>query len=377
MFKHWDGGLFSTFLNVLLVGAPLRIFGFQSGSWVSFCVLNILIFCILFYISRKKLLLSKSLATFISLASVVVWGTFWRLSSLLAIVPFNDPNNALRQNSASFLHWQTAITQYGSTPIICMIILYFSKKSRVRSVLINCMISIFAGILIGTSGFVLASTIFTYIIIKTLNLKIRSLYDYIFVLAIGTGELISYFSPGSQARSSVLHANYNFHYNFKYFLSYLFSSLFGAGMLFMILVGVLSAILVKNSCATANITEFNMKSIKIISEFLPILILFTFMGMIKAGWSPWRFIYVEVLFAVLIFFIFFDFFLKVEINRWLGQACLCLFLTLSFLALRDIGLSVNARQHAWNSGSAPTEGIQDRETDWVKNCSLNNIYQGG
>ena len=32
MWKNWDGGFVNTYLNSLLVGMPLRLFGFKNGS---------------------------------------------------------------------------------------------------------------------------------------------------------------------------------------------------------------------------------------------------------------------------------------------------------------------------------------------------------
>jgi hypothetical protein len=203
----WSGDLFSILLSTVFIGSSILHLPWSISSSIPFLVSGSLIGILIYPFFNRSIIKSRKsllfLFIFLSVLVANAWWSQWWISSLL-----NYSDTALvLQNSITF--WQTINVAYVMVLIINLVLFFSLEYVSDRY---SRLVSVIYGALLGLSGMVYASSIVLLSMLRMTSycvsrkkisvrlLKIYGLYTFTALLFLG----FSFFSPGTQARKSIL-----------------------------------------------------------------------------------------------------------------------------------------------------------------------------
>jgi hypothetical protein len=212
-FNSWIGDLLTIFNAYIFLGWPILNLPYGAGSFVALFVtliaLTFAVYKIIF--PSKKLKLNSKKGLFLLLTvfmfTVASWFTYWWLPAFLA-VENSGTSTIYEQFLATVLHWQIVNLQYVLQLSIGMVITLFILDRKLSKCAIP--ISLVLGFIVGNSGYVLAATLFSLVLLEFMPRlgtghsfpKVFKSQEFLFLFAIFIGSLISLTSPGAELRRS-------------------------------------------------------------------------------------------------------------------------------------------------------------------------------
>lgn len=205
--QNWGGDYSQIFLGALLVGFPLANWPIWTVGFTTmfFCMilLALLTLRISFWLSPGQLYEHSRKLPLIGISIILLlWNLYWALP---ASVKINHYYNAFAMSEKTFagvFGWSTVIIQYLVIPLLISLSLFIRTRSTFLGLLIVFSIAFFSGM----SGYALAlslslSSVFFQLIQR---LRMRGRNFLLIQAGLWLGILLSYFSPGSRARSAAL-----------------------------------------------------------------------------------------------------------------------------------------------------------------------------
>lgn len=288
-FQNWDGNIVSMASNAAIAGRPLNLFGFEHGGGVSLLLTNLIFIILLGYISYA-ISDNKNDRYTIFLYILPTWFIFWQVDNFLNYSTEPVRADFFRQTSFGILSWQTLNSQYFVITFTTIIVLllkekYIKNTDNYSNSFINYFLTIIIGISIGLTEYILILTVATFY--AYLYIKKRDRLNLVFVTSLLLGFLISMSAPGTIARSKLLNPNDSLKYNLHFLKETLFSTYFNFGALLTFICSVFMFL----SISQKSLDKLTRWILKFKFEILGtnmIVLIFSCLGMYKAGWSSWR-----------------------------------------------------------------------------------------
>lgn len=220
-FNLWSGDVFQTVVAYVFVSKPLLELPFGIGSAFPFITGLLLISIFIFNYLKNSLVdsLTKVKKVFLFLCAFFVitggWVTFWWLPVFTARSD-QVAQTLNEQYLLTILSWQTVNSPYVIQTLISFLLVLIVLKLDVQ--LKNLLLASALGLLVGTSGYVLAVTLLIFVLAETIlesqEFSLRTIaktkHIYFFTFFALIGMWISGNSPGAVNRKSYLVVDPNF-----------------------------------------------------------------------------------------------------------------------------------------------------------------------
>ena len=211
--NSWSGDMSSILANVLLVGWPLQTLPWSFGSSIPFLLSGLMVAVTLILILRVNSGLGRKLKAvqlmYVLPVVLITWWSFWWVNKIMA------PGDSFFESTATAVTlWQNVNVTYVFIPALNISLWLTIEKFRRRNqhVWWLAFSYILVGAFIGMSGVVFATSFVLFQMMVVIGIWInngqfqtRTLVLWaIASIAVIVSALGSYFSPGSQLRSTVL-----------------------------------------------------------------------------------------------------------------------------------------------------------------------------
>jgi len=389
-FNLWSGDVFQTVIAYTFVSKPLLELPFGIGSAFPFVVGLLLLTLVIYKVLKEAQVINLSRAKngYLFFATFVLvtgsWIAFWWLPI------FTSSNNQTsktlnEQYFLTILSWQTVNSPYVIQTVISFLLSMYvlklgsSKKSAFFAAII--------GILVGTSGYVLAVTLTFFILIETFskleeislkNLAMsRQVYFYTFFVVIGMW--ISGSSPGALNRKSYLTTEPNYGALFgdvtKGILDW-FDSVFSVEVVYLVILG---AVIFSIFNRLGNFKESNLLGLFAIRLIFLSFVIYqvSVISEIFSYKAFWHTIFSSVFLYLGSIIIGATVMSKLstssfEIYKPIQLTILASTLLVSTYALNQAETRIEDRRAKWDVEPAPAPNGQpaDREQMWINDCWL-------
>lgn len=378
-FTNWTGDAIPILLNHFLIGAPLINIPYTFASVITLFVAVVLVTVLITFITNSKIRISTILI-FFPVISLSFLG-YWSASNFFAV------NNEFKYLNNMILHWQNINSAYIIASTLMLLVLIFILRIKTRNKYIWVLLFLM-GVLAGTSGIVLVLSIlslFFYFIIKYFITKeLFLLFKFMFFsFGLIVGLTITYFSPGAQARSSILGSSEvlsNFDllalisWTFPEALIEWINGIWHLGSILVFIFGFLTNKILnrsKNYFTAPDLHELLTLTI-FLSISSAVLSQLSEAFSYQAFWhlaTPYFFLFVSIFIAGYLVAKRLEGYLQ-SFEKTLIPILTGLVLGLSYFTVTTAVTEINERKERWQVGPAPVSGISDIENkeDWVFSC---------
>jgi hypothetical protein len=386
--QTWSGDFFqilsiASFVGWPLAHLPVPLLGFTT-----------LFFFMVFFLIFGNMLASRFLTpsgedhkaqSFWAAMSVILltsWGAYWSIPAWIGVGEKYQPAFQSKESFSAVFGWPIAIATYLIVPLIIGLLLLVPQRNLLRTLFGLT----FLGLIVGTSGYALAAAIFATTLIFQISSKLRLQWIKVVVFQCGIliGTLVSFFSPGAQARSDILRESapeIDFEIVFRWILvsgAEFLGSVFHLGVLATILFGYASA---KYLRLSFNLTIDQSKEHQFLiggSIFLVVYYVVISISELFTYPSFWHLLTFKG-------FIFLDSFLvgfllaqgakfslvgKPESRKKIFPLLLVLLSAVSAISFAREGTEIAQRADLWERGNASLPGISDINPagGWIDVC---------
>ncbi|CAN2170758.1 hypothetical protein MCEMRE217_00048 [Candidatus Nanopelagicaceae bacterium] len=170
IYQSWSGDLLQIAGYMLLVGIPIYFLPYSLYALVPLLVVAVLLTGITYVLLRKVSDAKESTANLVSFSiifSVIAWPAYWISQRLFDYIPLVSLALKAEESSHAALEWSTLISQYIAIPALLLLFYFFTEKLtrlKYKRVAIS-----FLGILIGLSGYALALSLVTYLVLSSIR----------------------------------------------------------------------------------------------------------------------------------------------------------------------------------------------------------------
>jgi hypothetical protein len=386
--QSWSGDFFqilsiASFVGWPLAHLPVPLLGFTT-----------LFFFMAFFLIFGNLLASRFLTPVgddhkpqsfwvtMSIILLTSWGAYWSIPVWIGVGEKYQPAFQSRESFSAVFGWPIAIAQYLIVPLIIGLLMLVPQRNLLRTLFGLS----FLGLIVGTSGYALAAAIFAAAIIFQISSMLRIQWNKVFVFQCGilSGILVSFFSPGAQARSNSLRESapeIDFEIVFRWILvsgAEFLASVFHLGVLATILFGFASAKYLRHSF---HLTIDQSKGHQLLiggSVFLVVFYVVISISELFTYPSFWHlltfkgFIFLD---SYLVGFLLarsadFSLFGRREFRKKIFSLLLVLLSTVSTISFAKAGAEIAQRADLWERGNASLPGISDIDPagGWIDVC---------
>lgn len=388
MRQSWSGDTTQIFLIASLVGWPLThlpiwIIGFTT----LFLFMVVLLICgntlvHKFLTPAGTILKARSIWVSMSAILMVSWGAYWSIPSWISLNEKYQPAFNSKEGFGAVFGWPIAIVAYLIVPTIIGLLLLIPQRKLIPT-LVGLSLT---GLIIGTSGYALAVAIMSASLVFQIfpSLRCNPIKLVFFQFGNLAGILMSFFSPGAQARAGILREiapSVDFQILTRWILvsgAEFLGSVFNLGVVATILVGFGSA---KYFTIAFNLMVDKSVCLKFLyagTIFLIIyyvVISFSELFTYPAFWHLITFKSLVFLYSYLAGFYLagtecFSVFGKTFFRRESFALLLVIFLALTTISFAKESAVIVERADLWENGSAPLPGISDiyPTGGWVDVC---------